>query len=155
NDDSPAILYVDDEPLNLRVFEANFKNRFRIVTCESGLAALDMLPNIGEVGLLIADQRMPELTGVQLLEKARELLPESQRMLLTAFSDIQAVMDAVNRGQVNRYFVKPWIREEMLAALDDMMRIYMLQVRLREMEARLLKSERLAAIGQVSAGVAH
>ena len=73
-----------------------------------------MLPRIGEVGLLIADQRMPEMTGVQLLEKARELLPDSQRMLLTAFSDIQAVMDAVNRGQVNRYFVKPWIREARL-----------------------------------------
>jgi signal transduction histidine kinase len=154
-EDMPAILYVDDEPLNLRVFDANFRSRFRIVTCESGPAALEMLHRIGEVGLLIADQRMPEMTGVQLLQRARELLPDAQRMLLTAFSDIQAVMDAVNHGQVNRYFVKPWIREELMAALEDMMRIYMLQSRLREIETRLMKSERLAAIGQVSAGVAH
>jgi C4-dicarboxylate-specific signal transduction histidine kinase len=152
----PAVLYVDDEPINLRVFEANFRNRFRVICCSSGPEALAVLAHRGhEVGVLLSDQRMPEMTGVQLLEMAREMYPDMQRMLLTAYSDMQAVMDAVNRGQVSRYFVKPWIKEELLSAIEDALRIFTLQVRLREIEARLLRSERLATIGQVSAGIAH
>jgi signal transduction histidine kinase len=155
-DDSPAILYVDDEPINLRVFEANFRDRFKIISCQMPTEALAILANRGhEIGILIADQRMPELTGVELLERAREIAPDVLRMVITAYSDVEAVMGAVNRGQVTRYFVKPWNKEDLLAALDDAMRIYLLQLRLREIEARMLRSERLAAIGQVSAGIAH
>lgn len=153
--DAPAVLYVDDEPINLRVFEANFKQRFRIVTCISGTETLERLRTMGEVAVLISDQRMPGMTGVELLEKARELLPDAQRMLITAYSDMQAVMDAVNRGQVSRYFVKPWVKEELLGALDEAVRVHGLTIRLREMQARLLQAERLATLGQVSAGIAH
>ncbi len=153
--DAPAVLYVDDEPINLRVFEANFKQRFRVVTCTSGAEALEQLRTLGEVAVLISDQRMPGMTGVELLEKARELLPDAQRMVITAYSDMQAVMDAVNRGQVSRYFVKPWVKEELLGALDEAVRVHGLTIRLREMQARLLQAERLATLGQVSAGIAH
>jgi C4-dicarboxylate-specific signal transduction histidine kinase len=68
---------------------------------------------------------------------------------------MQAVMDAVNRGQVSRYFVKPWVKEELQSALEASLRIYILQSKLREIESRMLQSERLATIGQVSAGIAH
>ena len=151
----PAVLYVDDEPINLRVFEANFKQRFRIVTCGSGAEALERVRSLGDVAVLVSDQRMPGMTGVELLERARELLPDAQRMVITAYSDMQAVMDAVNRGQVSRYFVKPWVKEDLLAALEDGIRVYSLQLRLREVQARLLQAERLATLGQVSAGIAH
>lgn len=153
--DAPAVLYVDDEPINLRVFEANFKQRFRVVTCGSGAETLERLRTLGDVAVLVSDQRMPGMTGVELLEKARELLPDAQRMVVTAYSDMQAVMDAVNRGQVSRYFVKPWVKEELLGALDEAVRVYGLTLRLREMQARLLRAERLATLGQVSAGIAH
>ena len=151
----PAVVYVDDEPINLRVFEANFKQRFRIITCISGAEALERVRSLGEVAVLVSDQRMPGMTGVELLERARELLPDAQRMVITAYSDMQAVMDAVNRGQVSRYFVKPWVKEDLLAALEDGIRVYTLQLRLREVQARLLQAERLATLGQVSAGIAH
>ena len=157
-DDSPAVavLYVDDEPINLRVFEANFRDRFRVLTCQVPTDALTLLANRApEIGVLISDQRMPEMTGVELLERANEIAPDVIRMVITAYSDVQAVIDAVNRGRVTRYFVKPWIKEDLLAALEDAMRIYQLQSRLREIEARMRRSERLAAIGQVSAGIAH
>jgi signal transduction histidine kinase len=155
-DDSPAVLYVDDEPINLRVFDANFRDRFKIITCQMPTEALAILANRGnEIGVLISDQRMPELTGVELLERAHEIAPDVLRMVITAYSDVQAVIDAVNRGRVSRYFVKPWIKEDLLAALEDAMRIFQLQSRIREIEARMLRSERLAAIGQVSAGIAH
>ncbi len=152
----PAVLYVDDEPNNLRVFDANFSDRFKIILSHSPTEALGIVANRGhEIGILISDQRMPELTGVELLEKTKEIAPDIQRMLITAYSDMQAVMDAVNRGQISRYFVKPWIKEDLLAALQDSLRLFTLQARLREIETRMLKSERLAAIGQVSAGIAH
>jgi two-component system NtrC family sensor kinase len=154
--DRPAVIYVDDEPINLKVFEASFKNRFRVVTCLGGAAALEALrARPGDIGVLITDQRMPVMTGVQLLEKVREEFPDVQRMIITAYSDMQAVVDSVNRGQVSRYFVKPWAREELSSALEDSLHIFELQNRLRDVEVRMLRSERLAAIGQVSAGIAH
>src|SRR5262252_9472959 len=155
-DDSPAVLYVDDEPINLRVFEANFRTKFRVLTCQSASEALAILgARVQEIGILISDQRMPNMTGVELLERAREIAPDVQRMVITAYSDMQAVMDAVNRGQVSRYFVKPWVKEELESALEASLRIYILQSKLREIESRVLQAERLATLGQVSAGIAH
>ncbi len=155
-DPLPSVVYVDDEPLNLRVFEANFRARFRILTFREGTAALAALAErAGEVAVLVSDQRMPGMTGVELLERARGVAPDVRRMLITAYSDMQAVMDAVNRGQVVRYFVKPWVREEVAAALDDAVGIWTLQRRIAEVEAQMLRSQRLAALGQVSAGIAH
>ncbi|HSP78953.1 MAG TPA: ATP-binding protein, partial [Myxococcaceae bacterium] len=75
--------------------------------------------------------------------------------LVTAYSDMQAVIDAVNRGQVSRYFVKPWDRAEVLAALEDGLKIARLELRIREVEGRMMKAERLATLGQVTAGIAH
>ncbi len=151
-----AVLYCDDDPLNLRVFEANFRHRFAVVTCNSGEQALELiLQKPGAIGVLLSDQRMPEMTGVELLEKVREVAPDIQRMVITAYSDVQSVMSAVNRGQVARYFIKPWDREELTFALEDSLRIFSLQQRLRDIEVRMMRSERLAAIGEVAAGVAH
>jgi two-component system NtrC family sensor kinase len=155
-DEAPVVLYVDDELINLRVFEANFRTRFTVVTAQSGSEALEILAErSAQIAVLISDQRMPGMSGVELLERARDAYPDIRRMLVTAYSDMQAVMDAVNRGQVVRYFVKPWVKDDLAAALDDAIRIWSLQARLREIEGRMLRSERLAALGQVSAGIAH
>ncbi|MGQ0505216.1 MAG: sensor histidine kinase [Myxococcaceae bacterium] len=154
--DEPAVLYVDDEKINLRVFEANFRSRFWVITCSTGEEAVQLLTTRGhEIGVLISDQRMPGMTGVELLSQAKELSPDTQRMVITAYSDMQAVMEAVNLGQVSRYFVKPWVKEDLANALEDSLRIFRLQVRLREFQTQLLQSVRLATIGQVSAGIAH
>jgi signal transduction histidine kinase len=154
--EAPAVLYVDDEPINLRVFEANFRNKFRVLTCQSGSEALAILSTRAhEIGILISDQRMPNMTGIELLERAREIAPDIQRMVITAYADMQAVMDAVNRGQVIRYFVKPWVKEELQSALESSLRVFTLEARLHEIELRMLRSERLATLGQVSAGIAH
>lgn len=151
----PYVVYVDDEPTNLRVFEATFRRIFRLATFSSGEDALQKLSELGEVAAVLSDQRMPRMSGVELLERSREVVPEAARMLVTAYSDMQAVIDAVNRGQVSRYFVKPWTREDLQAALEDAVRIHMLQAQVRLMQTRLLQNERLATLGQVSAGIAH
>lgn len=155
SDAQPWIVYVDDDPTNLTVFEATFRRELRVMTFSSAEAALKRLPELGDVAAVLSDQRMPGMSGVALLERSRELVPEAARMLVTAYSDMQAVIDAVNRGQVSRYFVKPWSREELLAALEDAVRLYVLQAKVRQMETLLLRNERLATIGQVSAGIAH
>jgi len=155
-DESPWVLYVDDEPINLQVFEANFRGRYRLLLAGSGREALELLAQrAGDVALLISDQRMPEMGGVELLEAVRKAYPEVHRMLITAYSDLNAVTDAVNRGQVMRYIVKPWIKSELAAAIDDALAIYRLQLELRGLQTRMLQSDRLAAIGQISAGIAH
>ncbi|MBU8898230.1 hybrid sensor histidine kinase/response regulator [Corallococcus sp. H22C18031201] len=152
----PAVLYVDDDALNLRVFDANFGQRFRIFRCSSPNEALALLEQRrGEIGVVLSDQRMPGMSGVELLERARTIAPDAKRMLVTAYADMQAVIDAVNRGQVTRYFVKPWDRAELLAALEDALKIARLELRIREVEGRMMKSERLATLGQVTAGIAH
>ena len=154
--DLPAVLYVDDDALNLRVFEANFGQRFRIFRCSSPAEALATLEQRrSEIGVVLSDQRMPGMTGVELLERARSIAPDAKRMLVTAYADMQAVIDAVNRGQVTRYFVKPWDRAELLAALEDALKIARLELRIREVESRMMKAERLATLGQVTAGIAH
>ncbi|XXF75811.1 ATP-binding protein [Myxococcaceae bacterium GXIMD 01537] len=154
--DLPAVLYVDDDALNLRVFEANFGQRFRIFRCSSPAEALATLEQRrAEIGVVLSDQRMPGMTGVELLERARTIAPDAKRMLVTAYADMQAVIDAVNRGQVTRYFVKPWDRAELLAALEDALKIARLELRVREVEGRMMKAERLATLGQVTAGIAH
>lgn len=150
------MLYVDDEQSNCTVFELTFKQRFRVLTCTSGAAAIELLKaNPGQVGVLVTDQRMPGMSGSELLAQARELSPETQRMVVTAFSDMTAVFDAVNRGQVQRYFVKPWSREDLGAAIAAALDVFELHNRLRSVQERLLTSERLSVIGQVSAGIAH
>src|SRR5687767_11295622 len=154
--DLPAVLYVDDDALNLRVFDANFGQRFRIFRCSSPAEALATLEQRrSEIGVVLSDQRMPGMTGVELLERARTIAPDAKRMLVTAYADMQAVIDAVNRGQVTRYFVKPWDRAELLSALEDALKIARLELRIREVESRMMKAERLATLGQVTAGIAH
>lgn len=150
------VLYVDDESVNLRVFTANFQNRFPLVTAQSGEEALTLLhEQPHSFAVLITDQRMPGMSGVELLERAREIEPGMARMMLTAYADLQVAVDAVNRGQVSRYFVKPWRREDVQAAVEDAFRIFNLEQQLRAIQGRMLQNERLAAIGQVSAGIAH
>ena len=152
----PVVLYVDDEKPNLWIFEIAFRDTFPVMVVESGEAAIKIISSgQHEIGVLITDQRMPGMSGVELLDRSREFIPDVERILVTAHSDLQTVIDSVNKGQISRYISKPWKPEELEAALLDCLRIYSLKQRIREIEARMLQSERLATLGQVSAGVAH
>src|SRR5215216_3205347 len=102
-----GVLYVDDEINNLNSFKAAFRRSFNIYTAQSAAEGWQVLQSY-EIGVIITDQRMPVTTGIEFLESVSPLYPDTIRILLTGFSDINAVMEAINRGQVYKYLVKPW-----------------------------------------------
>lgn len=105
-----CVLYVDDEENNLLAFKAAFRREFQVITAISGAEALEKLKE-HEVHVIITDQRMPGMTGVEFLQKVIPDYPDPIRILLTGYSDINAVIDAINKGEVYRYLTKPWDNE--------------------------------------------
>ncbi|MBX2840345.1 MAG: response regulator [Flammeovirgaceae bacterium] len=121
-----TILYVDDEQQNLISFKAAFRREFKVLTAISGNEAMDLLKD-NVVHLIITDQRMPEMTGVQFLEKVVPIYPDAIRMILTGFSDIEAIIDAINKGKVFRYISKPWDENELRMTIENAKTLYFLQ----------------------------
>ena len=111
-----TLLLVDDEKAITRALNRLFrKEGYKILTAESGPEGLTTLrDNDGPVSLIISDQRMPEMNGALFLEKAKALYPDAIRYLLTGYSDLDAVIQAVNNGEIHRYLTKPWNDEDLL-----------------------------------------
>jgi class 3 adenylate cyclase len=120
------ILYVDDEAHNLTSFVATFRKEYKIYTATSGNDALEIMRN-NEIKLVITDQRMPEMTGIQLLEKISPEFPDSIRMILTGFSDIEVIIEAINSGRVFRYITKPWDENELRMTIENARQLFELQ----------------------------
>jgi signal transduction histidine kinase len=151
---SPFVLYVDDDTSNLVVFETGLKGELPVLTARSGAEALEVLRH-QEVAVLLTDQRMPGMSGVELIEKVRAEYPDTIRMLVTAYSDIEAAIGAINRGQVHLYLRKPWEPVELKLTLTQARERYIAGRRVRELEQRLTATERMYALGVIAAGVAH
>jgi two-component system NtrC family sensor kinase len=151
---SVKVLFVDDDEGNLLVSEAVCGDDFEILTARTGAVALELMRS-NEVGVIVCDQRMPEMSGVDLLEKVQAEFPDSVRLLVTAYADIGAAIDAINRGRVRRYLKKPWEPEELKAEVADALERYQTRRRLRELERRLIQTERVYALGIVAAGIGH
>lgn len=101
------ILYLDDEVNNLNSFKAAFRRDYDITTAESAKEGLEILKE-KEFNIIITDQRMPNMTGVEFLEAIIPIYPNPIRILLTGYTDITAVVDSINRGKVYHYISKPW-----------------------------------------------
>ncbi len=127
-----AILYVDDEQHNLVAFKATFRKEYTVYTALSGKEGIEILQQ-HEVHLIITDQRMPEMTGVQFLEKILPQYPDSIRMILTGFSDITAIIGAINNGRVFRYITKPWDETELRMTLENARQLFELQLHNRNL----------------------
>ncbi len=122
------ILYVDDEAHNLTSFAATFRKDYKIHTTTNGNEALEIMRN-NDIKLVITDQRMPEITGIQLLEKLSPEFPDSIRMILTGFSDIEVIIDAINNGRVFRYITKPWDENELRMTIENARQLFDLKAR--------------------------
>nr|NQU90916.1 response regulator [Bacteroidota bacterium] len=117
------ILYVDDEEINLRIFGSTFEDDFNIFTATSGDEGLRIIRE-NRIDLIITDQRMPGMTGVEFLKQAIDLNPEPNRILLTGFSDIDALSKAVNDGKIFQYINKPWDEHELKPVINQAIESY-------------------------------
>jgi two-component system, sensor histidine kinase and response regulator len=132
------ILYVDDEEDNLSVFNATFRRYYEILTATSGEEGLKIATD-NDISVVITDQRMPELTGVDFLIELGKINPEPIKMLLTGYSDINAVIDAINRGNIYRYITKPWDKIDMKLNIDNAIETYLLKKENRKLIKNLQK----------------
>jgi response regulator RpfG family c-di-GMP phosphodiesterase len=131
-----TILYVDDEENNLFSFKAVFRIKYNVLTALSGDEALEILSK-KQVHVIITDQRMPEMTGVEFLEKVLQKYPDPVRVLLTGYADMGAVVDAVNKGKIFHYLAKPWDEKELDFTIKKAYEKYMVKVQLEEMNVKL------------------
>jgi signal transduction histidine kinase len=134
----PPILIVDDEPEVLASLRSLFRREYKVLTAERGEQALDILRTGAEVHVIITDQRMPGMTGVELLSRVREEFPDVIRLMMTGYSDVNSVVNAVNEGSVYRYIGKPWDPDELSAVIRQAFERYRLvgerRILLRELE---------------------
>lgn len=120
------ILYLDDEESNLRIFKINFKRYYEIFTALTVEEAFSILAN-HQIHLIISDQKMPEMTGTEFLKKTLSLYPNTIRIILTGFSDIQDIIEAVNESKIHQYITKPYENGELKNVIDKAFESYQLQ----------------------------
>jgi response regulator RpfG family c-di-GMP phosphodiesterase len=101
------VLYVDDEPENLRIFELTFRRDFAITTAESGEEGLEIL-SCQPIAVVLSDHRMPGMMGTEFLARVAELDPKTVRIMVTAYGDAETLENAINAGSIYRYIPKPW-----------------------------------------------
>jgi DNA-binding NtrC family response regulator len=110
------VLFVDDEPRVLTTMRMLFRSHYEVHIADSGAKALDFLRN-NAVDVIVSDQRMPGMTGIEMLRTARELNPNAMRILLTGYSDLNAIIGSINEGEIFRFVNKPWSNEELTATV--------------------------------------
>lgn len=136
------LLVVDDEPDNLDLLYRTFRRDFQVLKASNGIEALKVLEEEGEVAVIISDQRMPEMKGTEFLSRTVPQFPNTVRIILTGFTDVEDLVDAINAGQVYRYITKPWDPSELKKVVQVAADTYTTaNDRLAELEAS--KSQRL------------
>ncbi len=130
--DMDPILIVDDEPDNLDALQRLLRTEYEVVTASSPVEALRQVVT-RQFNVVVSDQRMPEMTGVEFLEKVKGAQPQAVRILLTGYTDVESVIGAINRGQIYRYIAKPWDPEDLKMTLRQANEAYSLR---RELENR-------------------
>lgn len=110
----PKILIIDDEKDNLSSLDRLLRKDFHVFTCENGEAGIETLKKNPDFAVIVSDQRMPKMSGVEFLEKCQEIAPQITRILLTGYADIDSVIEAINRGQVWKFINKPWEPDDLV-----------------------------------------
>ncbi|MGF1934162.1 MAG: response regulator [Nostoc sp. ChiQUE02] len=139
----PKILVVDDEPDNLDLLYRTFYRDYKVLRATSGPAALDLLAQEGEVAVIISDQRMPMMSGTEFLSLTATQYPDIIRIILTGYTDVEDLVEAINAGKVFKYVTKPWEAEELKAVVRQALDTHnVLRARTREL-TRTLRQESL------------
>lgn len=133
------VLYIDDEPVNLTIFKAGFRFNYDVFTAQSAEEGLAILKK-QNINVIIADQRMPQITGVEFFSSIIDTYPDPIRILMTGYADIEAVINAINAGQIYRYLKKPWEDEELKITIENAYEIYHSRKQLKDTNALLKKT---------------
>lgn len=170
-----TILIVDDEPYHLESLYRTFRRDYRVLQAQNGEAALALIRS-EPVAMILTDQRMPGMTGVELLQKSHEHDPDAIRIILTAYTDVHDLLEAINTGHVYRYVTKPWDPDDLRLVVRLALQTYdlvrenrQLMEELRENNCRLesalselrdtqndlIRSERLATVGRMAGAIIH
>lgn len=131
-----SILYLDDEEQNLLSFQALFRRDYHVFTTTSAQEAVNILNN-NNIHIIFSDQKMPEVSGVEFFETILHDFPKAVRILITGYADIEAVIDAINKGQVYRYVTKPWEPNELRVCVENALEKYRRDVELIEKNREL------------------
>ena len=113
------LMVVDDEPDNLELLNRTFRREFRVHPADGALSALEILDREGEMAVIISDQRMPVMNGTEFLSKTVERFPDTIRILLTGYTDVEDLVEAINSGKVFKYITKPWNPEKLKAVVQQ------------------------------------
>ncbi|HEY9625373.1 MAG TPA: response regulator, partial [Crinalium sp.] len=147
SDSKPKILVVDDEPDNLDLLYRTFHREFKVLRAESGPVALDILAKEGEVAVIISDQRMPSMSGTEFLSLTATQYPDIIRIILTGYTDVGDLVEAINSGKVFKYVTKPWDDEELKAVVRQAVDTHnVLKARTQELRRTLRQESLLNAV---------
>ncbi len=145
------MLVVDDEPDNLDLLYRTFRRDFTVLKAESGVHALQVLEAEGEVAVIISDQRMPEMKGTEFLSRTVPQFPDTMRIILTGFTDVEDLVEAINSGQVYKYITKPWNPDELKAVVQRAAETYeLLKQRTEELQRSQSQTALLSAIVRIA-----
>ena len=113
------ILYVDDESINLQLFEINFRKKYQVVTALDGIKGLEILEANPEILIVVSDMRMPKMNGIEFIKRAKEKYPDKRFFILTGFEITEEIQSALQSGLILRYFKKPFNIKEIDLALAE------------------------------------
>ena len=137
-----ALLYVDDEESNLRIFKDTFRRDYVVYTALSAKEGMKILDEV-KIDLVLSDQRMPEISGVDFLKYSLEKYPEPHRILITGYSDMDAIQNAINQAHIFQYIQKPWEKEKLQKVIENALLIYQLEEENKRQKQELLESKAL------------
>ncbi len=170
------LLYIDDEPRNLELFSIAFKREYTIFSCPSAEEAFNILKEQGEFPVIITDQRMPDMQGIEFLKRIMLNHMDTIRIILTCHTDVEFLIEAINMAKVYRYVVKPWSKEELSLAIkgafsryflakENKMLIDQLKIKnlkltqtideLKHAQAQIVRQEQKAVVGTLARGFSH
>ncbi|MBC6432366.1 SpoIIE family protein phosphatase [Nostoc sp. HG1] len=141
--DKLKLMVVDDEPDNLDLLYRTFRRDFQVYKANHAFAALEILDQFGEMAVIISDQRMPEMNGTEFFSHIVERFPDTIRILLTGFTDVEDLVDAINSGQVFKYITKPWNPERLRSLVEQATDTYRLVKKRTQELSRALQRESL------------